>query len=72
MMCQKIARFGWSGFGIHPTHFRSIMAIPPKSHPKEYREVYYKTAVILIFLIFVIISNSIILILIFIFSRWPE
>ena len=49
MMCQKIARVGWSGFGmatggIHPTHFRSIMAIPPKSHPKEYWEVYCKTA----------------------------
>ena len=49
MMCQKIARVGWSGFGIatdgiHPTHFRSLMAIPPKSHPKEYWEVYCKTA----------------------------
>ena len=30
--------------GIHPNHFRSIMAIPPKSHPKEYWEVYCKTA----------------------------
>ena len=32
-MCPKITMVGWLGFematgGIHPTHFRSIMAIP--------------------------------------------
>ena len=35
---------GMATGGIHPTHFRSIMAIPPKSHPIEYWEVCCKTA----------------------------